>query len=1164
MRKMSLKLAQKILLLTSIPLAFVLVTLAMVAAVQRSTATAAGWAEHSQLVLAQAGTLLQTMIDAEDDQRGYLLTSDPAYLARSRRATTTVSIEVADLERLVSDNAVQENNARKLAATSTARLRALENTVAAFGSSSTSHPAMVAQLRAGTSAMGRFRRQMQAFTNEEVRLQKERDAALARSFDLLNRVLATGAILVIALTLFIISVFSRGAARRISELGEKAQRIADGQPIGLPAAYKSNDEIAQADRAFHSMAAIVAERQEVLARYRLLAEHTRDIILFVRRNDMQIIEANEAAVATYGYSRAELLSITYRDLRVQEDRETLEAHLERSDRGPVFYEARHQRKDGTTFPVEVTGQGAFVAGERVLLSIIRDVTDRKRAEDERDRFFEASIDMMAVANFAGYFVRLNPAWERTLGYSRHELMAIPFVQHVHPDDVDATNAAMRVLGEDKTVSGFENRYRHKDGGYLWFSWSAIPSLDEGLIYAVARDVTERMSNDEALARSRDQANEASRIKSEFLANMSHEIRTPMNGIIGTTGLLQSMALTSEQRVFVDIIKESGDALLTIINQILDISKLEAGKMALDVVDFSPVSVVENISMLFASAARQKNLSIQSYVAPDVPSSLRGDAGQIRQILINLTGNAVKFTESGGIAIRVVTAAAANDSIVLKFFVSDTGIGLPPAALERLFEPFSQADSSTTRRFGGTGLGLSISKRLVELMGGEIGVEANEGLGTTFWFTARFERSPSELPRPGRELFGGVRVLVADPDEVARDVLHQYLYNWGMRNGVTASTARQALDMLLNAADESDPYDIAFIDAGIAQEKDSEFVRGVASDRRLTRTSMILLKPIAAIASGAGATPSGFAYFLSKPIRQSYLFDCIAAALHRTKTALGESHQTPPERAQGNGHGSVLRGRRVLVAEDNEINRKLAAAQFKRLGIEADFVTDGRQAVDAVESGDYALVYMDCQMPEMDGFEATHAIRKAEQLTGAHIPIVAMTANAMEGDREACVARGMDDYVSKPVNLERLRATVEHWLPRGAAAAAGATVPEKANGATPLDLGRLREFFGDDADSLRGLLVATIEESQSVYGRLVKALDARDMQTAMRAAHELKGFAANVGAVKVSALAAHIEGSVAADDWRAAKTEAPDLVAAIDSMVAFASSAIEELAGSRRA
>lgn len=831
------------------------------------------------------------------------------------------------------------------------------------------------------------------------------------------------------------NLFSRRFARRLSTLGVGVARFAQTGELGP--SILGQDEIAQLDQAFHSMAKVVAERQDTLERYKLLAQLARDVILFVRKNDLHIIEANDAALKTYGYDRDELLSMDARALRDPDTLSSLDETLAAAMRGGTTFQTRHRRKDGTLFPVEVTAQGTTVAGEPTILSIIRDISERKRAERERDRFFDLSLDMMCVANFDGYFVRLNPAWQATLGFTSEELCARSFMDYIHPDDREATIAAMSRLSSNSAVIAHENRYRCKDGSYRWFLWNATPSLEEGLIYATARDVTERKAAEAALGQARDQATEASRLKSQFLANMSHEIRTPMNGVIGMTELLLATRLNHDQREYALTVRESAAALLTIINEILDFSKLEAGKMDLELIDFSVVSVSESVVELLAASAHQKSLAIQAFVAPDVPKSLRGDPGRVRQILVNLVGNAIKFTERGQVILRVTKQASQERHVTLRFAVSDTGVGISEAARERIFQPFTQADGSTTRRFGGTGLGLSISKRIVELMHGEIGIETKEQSGSTFWFTARFENISADELEPNRVALRDHRALVVDDDPTAREVFHQYVLTWGMRNGQAAS-GPEALDILRKAAETGDPYDLAIIDFKMPLMDGFALARAIRSEAGLTRTKLILVTAFDAKERGREALRAGFAAYLTKPVKQSQLFDCIASVLEdgaHTAPRVGADKNGPDESASKPPAMHVTG--KVLIAEDNTINQRLALAQLKRLGIEADIANNGREAVEAVARKSYELVLMDCQMPEMDGFEATRAIRKAQHLSGTHVAIVAMTANALEGDRDTCIAVGMDDYISKPVQFDGLREVLTRWLPGNAERTASA-------------------------------------------------------------------------------------------------------------------------------
>jgi PAS domain S-box-containing protein len=813
--------------------------------------------------------------------------------------------------------------------------------------------------------------------------------------------------------------------RRLSALRAKAVRFAQTGELGP--SIPGQDEIAQVDQALHTMAKVVAERQDALERYRLLAEHARDVILFVRRSDSRIIEANISAVQTYGYERSELLSLSMRELRDPDTLSSLDGALAAALRGGSTYETRHRRKDGSIFPVEVTAQGTTIAGEPTILSIIRDITERKRTEHERDHFFDLSLDMMCVANFDGHFVRLNPAWQATLGFSAEELCAASFMDFIHPDDREKTNAATSILSTGNTVISFENRYRCKDGSYRWFLWNATPSPEDGLIYATARDVTERKAAEAALAQARDQATEASRLKSQFLANMSHEIRTPMNGVIGMTELLLATPLNDDQREYAVTVQESAAALLTLINEILDFSKLEAGKMELEQIDFSVVTVSEGVVELLAAPARQKSLAIQAFVAPDVPRSLLGDPGRLRQILVNLVGNAIKFTERGQVTLHVTRHTSQGNNVTLRFAVNDTGVGISESARARLFQPFTQADGSTTRKFGGTGLGLSISKRIVELMNGEIGVESQEQSGSTFWFTARFEVSTKDsLALPTKSSLVGRRALVVDDDATAREVFHQYIVSWGMRNG-QAPSGSEALDTLLKAAASADPYDLVMIDFKMPHMDGFALARAIRSEPALSRTKLILITAFDARERGQEAMRAGFEGYLTKPVKQSQLFDLITSVLE------DGAHANPPSDAKRSEKTATTPMvpktiSKVLIVEDNAINRRVALRQLKRLGIEAEVATNGREAVEAVARKSYQLVFMDCQMPEMDGFEATRAIRQAQRRNGAHIIIVAMTANALEGDRDMCIARGMDDYLSKPVQLDRLREILARWLP----------------------------------------------------------------------------------------------------------------------------------------
>ena len=782
--------------------------------------------------------------------------------------------------------------------------------------------------------------------------------------------------------------------------------------------------------------------KESEARLKTLLSAIQTGVMVIDAETHAIVDANDVALQLIGAPREQVVgAVCHRYVCPAEKGRCpvtdLGKSVDHAER--VLLNAR-----GESVPIIKNVTPITLDGRERLLETFVDITDRKRAEAELQAQRDFALQVMnlmgqglAVTDAEDRFEYVNPTFAKMIGYSSEELIGRHSTDVTCPEDLAilAQSHARRVAGESNT---YEMRLQRADGSPVHALITGVPRWrGSGKVGAIAvlTDLTERKQMEKALAQARDQAVEASRLKSEFLATMSHEIRTPMNSIIGMAEMLLDTPMNNQQREFAAIISNSAQSLLTIINDILDFSKIEAGKLVLDNIDFEPLFVVEGAAELLATKAREKRLALMTYVAPGIPRWLRGDPGRLRQILLNLTGNAVKFTEQGEVVVRADLQALGDDAII-RFAVSDTGIGLSPMARQRLFQPFTQADGSTTRRYGGTGLGLTISKHLVELMDGEISVESEEGRGTTFWFTARFQRS-TLTAAPKRDLHG-LRVLVVDDLKSHREIVHHYIASWGMRDG-SASSGKEALEILRAAAAANDLYDLAVVDLMMPDMDGFGLAHLIKQDPTLASTRLILLTAFDARGRGEEALRAGFSAYLTKPVKQSHLFDAIANVMAVEHPPLP---QPPPAPEIKEGRPivepqppaapapPVAPGKQILLAEDNPINQKVAILQLQKLGYTAQAVTNGREVIEVLAraADQYALVLMDCQMPEMDGFAATRVIRKTELTSGRHIPIIAMTADALEGDRDRCIAAGMDDYLSKPVNLDNLRKVLEQWAP----------------------------------------------------------------------------------------------------------------------------------------
>jgi PAS domain S-box-containing protein len=895
--------------------------------------------------------------------------------------------------------------------------------------------------------------------------------------------------------------------------------------------------------------------QAMRRRLQLIVENLPSAAVTLYDRDLRLCFSEGQLFSEKAPALGEALSDYVDALTLELLRPGLEAALAGEEAAPVVIE---RDPLGRTLSVHFAPY-ALVDG-RVDGALVhwQDVSDLRAAERARRQaeslfrraFDEAPIGMTMVSP-EGHFLRVNQAICKTVGYSAEELLGLRFRDITHASDIeDELEQARRMLDGEIARFEKEKRYLRKDGTEVWCRLSVSLLRDElgEPLYFVSQieDISERKraehdrrEMERRLRESREQALSASRLKSEFVANMSHEIRTPLNGVVSMSELLLATELSDEQRQYAQVTATSAHALMHVIDDILDFSKIEAGKLEILHEDFAIEAVVAEVCEIVGAKAREKRLELAYTIDPDVPAVLRGDGGRVRQVLMNLVGNAVKFTSTGEVVVRA--ALAHGDR--LRIEVSDTGIGIDASQLRHLFQPFSQADATTTRRYGGTGLGLSIARQLVELMDGQIGVESTPGEGSTFWVELPCQPGTAAEPDTSPRDLTGIRVLIVDDNATNRLILEQQTAGWGMIPQ-SADSARLALELLYRAVDAGRPFALALIDDAMPGLDGLALAQQIERSPRLRSTRRVMLSsasspPVASAHLGVDAV-------LVKPVRQSVLFDQIVRCLNAAPRS-DSAPKMPLAASQASADAP-----RVLVAEDNEINQFAAVRMLEKLGFSVDLAANGQEAVALAEGSRYAAIFMDCQMPELDGYEATAAIRERE---GAlrRTPIIAMTANTMTGDRERCLAAGMDDYLAKPLSMERLIQVCERV--NAGEPCADAPAPVVSERAQLFDTDMLAALVGPEQG--RDLLEMFVGQLDSAVAELQIAIAAGDPEAVHRVAHRVKGSAATVGAGAVATLAGSLcaqarEGNTDLEgDWHMFAQAATGTRSAIDDYLAAA-------------
>jgi PAS domain S-box-containing protein len=928
------------------------------------------------------------------------------------------------------------------------------------------------------------------------------------------------------------------------------------------------------------------QREVEASRLAMVASRTEQMVLILDPSG-RIEWANDAAIAFSGYGVQEMRGRLAHTLLHGNETDTeatnrMAESIMRGEQCKVEFVAYTRGGDKRVLAVE--GQPLRDEHGRYFqyALISPDITERKRTEAalrESAEYFRALFEespVPAAIQSAEYrVVRANAAHTRMLGYTIDQVIGKDLIAFVHPDDVDAAYRHRNAMGAgERSQVTFEHRMLHGDGRVVWVRGHTVRFTDAGgdrYLLTMLENISESKESERILRDAKELAEGASRAKSQFLANMSHEIRTPMNGVLGMTELLLGTPLNDKQRRFAEAVYRSGESLLEIINDILDFSKIEAGKLELESVDFNLRTLVEDVFELLAPRAHQKRLELAARLGPEVPAIVRGDPTRLRQVLTNLLGNAIKFTEAGEVVVSVSSGIEGGGHRIT-FEVRDTGIGMRPEALAKLFTVFMQADQSMSRRYGGTGLGLAISKQLVELMGGAIEVESRFGEGSAFRFAIALESGTAAAvaPTANPSALAGKRVIIAEDNPTNRSILEKQLRGAGMEVA-TAENGATALELMRAAARAGSAFEVAIVDMKMPKMDGLSMLSELRRDAALRGTATVMLTSLASDNEARDAYAAGIDAYLTKPVRQQELIQVIARVV-----GAGQAAPAPALTIAPGARG------RVLVVEDNRVNQEVARGMLRDLGCDLRLADNGREALNVMRTDAFDIVFMDCQMPEMDGFEAVRRFRSAaaaDYETRLDVPIVALTANALAGDEERCRAAGFDDYVPKPFRQRQLDEVLKRWLERapeqeavdegkpraGITEIAGAApAPDGDHAIDMATISRIREMEQRGADRLLERLVKTyLTTAAKLIVDAERALEKGDADALRQAAHTLKSSSANLGAIELSrhfaALELHARSRqlhAARRDWPAAISEYERAVDALQAIPVSNEAAIE--------